>query len=76
MIFQMKVMEMVQFLVTEHKTQKEFKGECEHGGEGSSVPETQLTSQISVPEIQLAIQGDRKLTVVAETQIRHPQVIT
>ena len=60
----------------------ESNGNCaipgeEHGGaEGPSVPETQLISQISVPETQVAMQGDRKVRVVPETQISQPQVIT
>ena len=63
-------------MIPSDRAEEEFKAECEHGGEGPSVPETQLISQISVPETQLAIQGDRKVRVVPETQITHPQVIT
>ena len=60
----------------------ESNGNCaipgeEHGGaEGPSVPETQFISLISVPETQVAMQGDRKVRVVPETQISQPQVIT
>ena len=60
----------------------ESNGNCaipsvEHGSaEGPSVPETQLISQISVPETQVAIQGNRKVRVVPETQIAQPQVMT
>ena len=60
-------------MIPSDRAEEEFKAECEHGGEGPSVPETQL---ISVPETQLAKQGDRKVRVVPETQITHPQVIT
>ena len=35
-----------------------------------------MMSQMSVPETQLAIQGDRRVRVVPETQVIHPEVIT
>ena len=35
-----------------------------------------MMSQMSVPETQLAIHGDRRVRVVPETQVIHPEVIT